>query len=221
VSWPSAGFALLFAATLAGLWRRRQNPWTETLLIALAGVFAAYSERTVPLAAAMLAPLAAGPLQALLGRRMPVGRREAGAVLLGAALTVATIAVTVPHTADDPIAMPSWADPSLATLPAGTTVLDDWSFGGYLMWRYPRLDLVMHGYGDTFTTAELDRNTRLTEVSPGWEQDLRGTGARLALLRPSDWLAFRLVAQEGWSVVHRSDTVELLRAPRHWRTSAG
>ena len=53
------------------------------------------------------------------------------------------------------MAVPRWADPALGTLPTGTKVLDDWNLGGYLMWRYPRLDLVMHGYGDTFTTCLL------------------------------------------------------------------
>jgi hypothetical protein len=84
------------------------------------------------------------------------------------------------------------------------------------MWRYPRLDLVMHGYGDTFTTAELDRNNRFVLTSPGWEQNLRATGARVAVLRPASLLSYALIAQEGWTVVHRSDTLELLRAPQGW-----
>ena len=92
-------------------------------------------------------------------------------------------------------------------------MLDDWGLGGYLMWRYPRLDLVMHGYGDTFTTAELDRNNGFVLISPGWEQDLRATGARVAVLRPWSLLAYALIAQEGWTVVHRSDTLEMLHAP--------
>jgi hypothetical protein len=73
VSWSSAGFAVLLAATLVGLWRRERNSWTETLLIVVAGVFAAYSERTVAVGAAMLAPLAAAPLQTLAGWGAPVG----------------------------------------------------------------------------------------------------------------------------------------------------
>jgi hypothetical protein len=216
VSWESAGFAVLLAATLVGLWRRRDNPWTETLLIALAGVFAAYSERTVPLAAAMLAPLAAGPLQALVGRRTPVVRRELLGVLAGAGAALVVLAALVPVTSDDPLPEPSWADASLDRMPPGTKVLDDWSLGGYLMWRYPRLDLVMHGYGDTFTTAELDRNTGFMQVKPGWQADVVATGARVALLRPWSALAQRLVGEEGWSVEHRSASLELLRAPPDW-----
>jgi hypothetical protein len=214
VSWSSAGFAVLLAATLVGLWRRERNSWTETLLIVVAGVFAAYSERTVAVGAAMLAPLAAAPLQTLAGRRTPVGRRERRAVLGGAAVSLVVLALAVPHTSADPMSEPGWVDPALGGLPAGTKVLNDWALGGYLMWRYPRLDLMMHGYGDTFTTAELDRNDRLLQVGPGWARDLRATGARIAVLRPDSRLAYALVSQQGWSIEHRSDTLEMLSAPR-------
>jgi hypothetical protein len=218
-SWSSIGFIVLFAATLAGLWLRGSNTWTETLLVALGGVFAAYADRTVPVAAAMLAPLAAAPLQSLLGRRSPVVARERWAVAGGAVVALLALGMAVPHTSADPLAVPSWADPTLDRLPTGTKVLDDWSLGGYLMWRYPRLDLMMHGYGDTFTTAELDRNTRLLAVEPGWQDEVRASGARYALLRPA-LLSSELVAREQWIVVHESDDLVLLRAPASWHSSA-
>ena len=219
VSWRSGGFAVLLAATLVGLWRRRQNSWTETLLIVLAGVFAAYSVRTVPVGAAMLAPLAAGPLQAMIGRRTPVGSRERRGVLGGVAVSLVVLALVVPRTSDQPLAFPSWSDRAIGGLPAGTKVVNDWSLGGYLMWRYPQLDLLMHGYGDTFTTAELTRNDDLLLVAPGWQRDLRETGARVALLRPTSLLAAQLAHQEGWRVVHVSDSVEMLEAPPDWHSA--
>ncbi|HEX3223042.1 MAG TPA: hypothetical protein VHR35_10780 [Nocardioides sp.] len=217
-SWSSLGFLVLLAMTLTGLLLRGRNSWTETLLVALGGVFAAYAERTVPVGAAMLAPLAAAPLQSLLGPRPRVPARERWAVAGGAVAALVALGLAVPHTSADPIAVPSWADPSLGRLPAGTKVLDDWNLGGYLMWRYPRLDLMMHGYGDTFTTAELDRNTRLLMVEPGWERDLRESGARVALLRPHTLLVSQLIGQEDWHVVHESDDLVLLRAPATWRS---
>jgi hypothetical protein len=95
-------------------------------------------------------------------------------------------------------------------------VVNDWALGGYLMWRYPQLDLVMHGYGDTFTTAELTRNNDLLQTAPGWQQDLRHLGARIAVLRPGTLLASHLAFQEGWRVVRRSGDLELLEAPAGW-----
>jgi hypothetical protein len=222
ISWDSAGFAVLLAATLVALWVRRHNSWTETVLIALAGVFAAYSVRTVPLGAAMLAPLAGAPVQALAERwtwsrrRGPGRRREVTAVLAASGVALAALALAVPATSADPMPEPAWTAPALDRLPPGTKVLDDWGLGGYLMWRYPRLDLVMHGYGDTFTTSELDRNNAFVTLGSGWERDLHATGARVALVRPWSILGQALIAEEGWSVVHRSPTLELLRAPRGW-----
>ncbi len=220
VSWRSAVFAVLLAATLFALWRRRENSWTETLLIALAGVFAAYSVRTVPVGAAMLAPLAAAPLQALLGPRREVGAFERRAVLGGALVTLVALALAVPHTADRPLSTPSWGDSAIGRLAPGTKVLDDWSLGGYLMWRYPQLDLVMHGYGDTFTTGELRRNNDLLSTAPGWVGELRGLDVQVALLRPYSMLAVQLQSQEGWRIVHRSDSLDMLTAPPGW-LSAG
>jgi RsiW-degrading membrane proteinase PrsW (M82 family) len=209
---------LLLALTAAAMWRRAHNPWTEVLLVALAGGFAVYSLRTVPVAAAMVVPLAAGPVQDLFTRRTPVGRRERVVVTGGAVLALAVLAVVVPHTADDPPTEPAWLDPALSGLPAGTKVLDDWSWGGYYMWRYPQLDLLMHGYGDTFTTDELTRNNGMLALDPGWDSALRSTGARIAVIRTYSRLAYALTEQEHWRVVHSSSTAVMLRAPSSWVT---
>jgi hypothetical protein len=164
----------------------------------------------------MIAPLAAGPVQSELGERPEVGRREWMAAAGGSVVALLALAIAVPHTSADPPHQPAWVDPALSHLPAGTKVLDDWGWGGYLMWRYPQLDLMMHGYGDTFTTAELTRNQGLVLLSPGWEDSLRAAGARVAVLRSSSWLADELVSMEGWRIVHDADTYVMLRAPASW-----
>jgi hypothetical protein len=209
---------LLLTLTATAMWKRAHNSWTEILLVVLAGGFAVYSLRTVPVAAAMVVPLAAGPVQDLLARRTPVGRGERVVVAAGAVLALAVLAVVVPHTADDPPVQPAWVDPALSALPPGTKVLDDWSWGGYLMWRYPQLDLLMHGYGDTFTTAELTRNNGMLALDPGWDEALRGTSARVAVIRTYSRLAYALQYQEHWEVVHTSPSMVMLRAPRSWVT---
>jgi hypothetical protein len=217
--WTSTYFlalAVVFLVTLLAVWRRRHISWTELLLVVLAAGFAVYSLRTVPLAAAMIAPLAAGPVQSLLGSRPEVSRREWVAVAGSSVVALLALAIAVPHTSADPPHQPAWVDPALSRLPPGTKVLDDWAWGGYLMWRYPQLDLVMHGYGDTFTTAELTRNQGFVGLAPGWEDALRATGARVAVLRSHSGLADDLVSLAGWRVVHDADTYVMLRAPASW-----
>jgi hypothetical protein len=215
---PSMTLALLLALTATAMWKRAHNSWTEILLLLVAGGFAVYSLRTVPVAAAMVVPLGAGPLQDLLARRTPVGRGERTVVAASSVLALAVLAVVVPHTAADPPAQPAWLDPALRRLPPGTKVLDDWSWGGYYMWAYPQLDLLMHGYGDTFTTAELTRNNGMLALDAGWDSDLRGTSARVAVLRTYSRLAYALTEAEHWRVVHTSNTVVMLRAPGSWVT---
>ena len=186
------------------MWRRRHNDWTEILLVALAAAFAIYSQRTVPVAAAMLAPLAAAPLQDLLGRRTPVGASASGSSWPGVRRSRWWPSPWRCRTRRPTHrTQPAWMDPALRALPPGTKVLDDWDQGGYLMWRHPQLDLMMHGYGDTFTTDELRRNVTLIMVDPGWDASLRESGARIALLRPWSRLGIQLTALEGWQVVHR------------------
>jgi hypothetical protein len=214
----AAAVGALFAVTVIAVWRRRHNDWTEILLVALAAAFAVYSQRTVPVAAAMIAPLAAAPLQDLLGCRTPVVRGDRLVVAGGAAVALVALALAVPHTSADPPQQAASMDPALRALPPGTKVLDDWDAGGYFMWRHPQLDLMMHGYGDTFTTDELRRNVALIMVDPGWDASLRESGARVALLRPWSRLATQLTAQEGWQVVNQSADFELLRAPASWKS---
>ena len=92
-------------------------------------------------------------------------------------------------------------------------------YGGYLMWRYPQLDLLTHGYGDTFTIDELQRNTDILGVAAGWDTELRRTGCTIAVLRPENALAYALVHQEHWTVLHSSPGVAELQAPPGWSTA--
>ena len=211
--------AVLLALTITLMVRRRMATWFDLGLLLLTAAFAVSSWRTVPVAAMMIVPLAAAqarPRDADPDRR--IARPERLLVAGGAVAALVALAVAVPHTSDSPPPQPSWVDPSLSSLPAGTKVVGAWDWGGYLMWRYPRLDLLMHGYGDTFTTSELQRNTDIEALSPGWDEELRATGVTVAVQRPSSALAYALEHQEHWTVVHRSPSIEMLQAPAGWTT---
>lgn len=211
-------FLVLTAALVIRLLRRtRPSTWTEILLLMLAGGWGLYSGRTIPVGAMILVPLAASALREVFGRQARAGSTERVVVLGGAALCLTVLAFVVPTTAQESPLEPSWAA-ELDALPAGTIVLDNWGAGGYLMWRYPRLDLVMNGYGDIFTDGELERNYRMDGTAPGWLDDVRSTGATLAVLQPGEKLAAALRDLEGWTVLHvdREADLELLEAPDGW-----
>lgn len=222
--WSPADFTRFYTVVLLGLLalavvprvRRGTVPWFDLALIGLACLWALYSLRTVPVAACMAAPLAAAALQPALGRR-PVATRVERFVVLGAYLgALGILAAVVPHTADQPRETPAWLDDALGDLPAGTKLVNDQAYGGYLMWRYPQLDLLAHGYGDIFTDAELERNRTIDEVSDGWLEDLRGTDVDYGVLDPDSALAYNLRELEGWTVLEHSDDLELLQPPPGW-----
>jgi hypothetical protein len=206
-----AVLGMLATATLIAI--RRGSTWVEILLIGLAAAWTVYSLRTVPVAAAMLVPLIAASAQRLVGPRTPTRRLErhwvAGAVV--AALVL--LASQVPDAADRPPTALSSLDRSLSELPSGTKVLSDTGYGGYLVWRFPDLDVFSHGYGDTYTTAELDRNATVSRLEPGWLEVIRDSELEYAVLEPDSELAYALRELVGWQVVQESASLQLLEPP--------
>lgn len=217
--------ALLLLVPLLVLLARRPRPvaWPELALALLALGWALYSARTVPLAVATAVPLLApaiararaAPTDSAAARpaaraatrleRVAVGTLVAGALVVGG--------VVAHDRAAEPADLLAWSDPALDRLPPGTVVLDDWAIGGYVMWRHPSLDPVMHGYGDTFTIAELERNRDLLDLEPGWDDDLAETGAEVALLESGTPLAYALETRLDWRVVDEGEEHVLLQAP--------
>jgi hypothetical protein len=216
LTWSWILLAVLVVVAVVLLVRHRPWRWLDVLLVGFCALCSVWSWRTVPVATFTLVPVIALLSARGAGQpRLPLARPERRLVLGGAALSLVALGVAVPFTSDQPPTQPSWMDPSLRALPAGTKVVNAWDWGGYLMWRYPRLDLLMHGYGDTFTEPELQRNTDIIELAPGWQDELRATGCTVAVLRPTA-LADALEHQEHWVVVHRSSSVVELRAPAGW-----
>jgi hypothetical protein len=214
--------ALLLGITAVLFVRAPTRSWTDIAYLMVAGGCALWSYRTVPVAAVILMPLAARAAQDLLPRGVqPLRRPELRGVLAAAAVVLGVLALLVPHTSDRPPAQPAWVEPALSALPTGTKVVSEWGYSAYLMWKYPQLDLLMHGYGDTFTTAELQRQTDIITLAPGWDQELRDTHCLIAVLKPSYRLAYALEHQEGWRVVHHSADMEMLVAPAGWSSSSG
>lgn len=212
---PAPLLGALMALTIVVLrLRRGQLSWPRLLLLVLAVGWLVYAQRTGPVAAAMLTPLLAAEVETLLPpRETRLRAPELAAVGGGLLLALLALALAVPHTSSG-LARPSSAvDEAVRDLPAGTALLNDWDQGGYDVWRYPRLDVVMHGYGDMFTEPELARNLRISTLQPGWDEYLDDLGAAYALLPEERPLAYELTEDRGWQVVARDEVMVLLAAP--------
>lgn len=238
--WAPPNFTRMPAAALAGLLllvvlvrlRRGRDTWTADLLLVTAVGWALYSNRTTPIATAMLAVL----LARLLGHAQrarsetviesavpdpgdaPPGgtRRTPGAraaVAAAAAVTIAAAGGFAAVMPDPSPVEPPWLAPTAAALPTGTPILTRIEFGSYLVWAYPRLDAAFNGYADAYTTAELDDIFTVQESADGWLDIVRRDGFDYALLPDDDALAYNLRELAGWRVLHHSDDVEFLVRP--------
>lgn len=202
----------MYAVVLLVALKRRPLPWPELALLGLAVVLSATSTRMTTVAALMIVPLLATALQEFVPAAPRLARRELGALLAVLVVCAAVLAPVVDRRAEEPIA-PAWLDDRLATQPSGTRVLNDWDTGAYFLWRHPQLALVMHGYGDVFTTDELDRNAEILRLRPGWDEHVAALDADLALLDPDTPLGYAVQHTLGWEVVEEDEDFVLLAPP--------
>lgn len=227
--WAATDFHRFPAAVTAGLlvltlsvWllrpgRERQS-WVSVLLFLLAAGWSAYAVRTVPVAAAIAVPFLAEALQSLTGGHRPAPRRERLVVGVIAAGVIALLTALVPFTAARAAPVPTWLNPALDRLPEGTPVQTEDMIGSYLIWSHPELDFVIDAYSDAYTTKHLQEQLDLQRLRPGWDQTLRASHVRVAVLPSRGGLAYALRELEGWRVVHGSPDLVMLQAPAGWHS---
>lgn len=210
---PSALFlVLMIVVVLVVRLRGAAMDWPTLMLLGLAMAWGLYTLRTTIVAAVMLAPLLAMALQHLVPAIGRPGRREVGLVAAIAVLGSAAMALVAAQRDDDPV-VAGWVDDRLAAMPPGTKLLDDWELGHYTMARHPQVQLVMHGYVDMFTEAELDRNLRIVRVQPRWDTSVEALHADYGFVDPDSAMGYALVHQLGWTEVEGDDDYVLLRPP--------
>jgi hypothetical protein len=183
-------------------WARRADvvPWTHIGLLATATGWTLLSGRTVALGAIVLAPLVAGALQALQpGReRVPIRRPEPIFVGVALATCLSTLSFAVASTATTAGDVPNGLNDSLDELSPGTAIINEYTLGGWLHWRHPRLNTVVDGFTDGYTTEAVSEFLSATAVAPGWDDYVAGTDAHVALLPIDSPLADALVDRLGW-----------------------
>ncbi len=205
--------AMVGLTMLLRLRRAESMPWGELAFLFLAAGATLYSFRTLPVAVAIVTPILAASLAPYVAPQ-PVRRWEKLTVAGTMVGCLLLLALLTPSSAARGGDIPAWMPDELEALPEHTVVLNSTEWGGYLMWAYPDLDLVTHGYGDTFTDAEIKRNVDIFSLEPGWDRMVEETGATVAIVRPESPMAYALENQLGWEVVQREDDdVALLRAP--------
>jgi hypothetical protein len=202
---------MLAAALVAGLSADGVDR-TQTALLLVGLAWSLYSLRTMPPAALIIAPV----LAALGARLFPEtglpcrSEKVAVASIVTVACAAAALVLSVRPTTE---AVPAWVNHRLDAMPGGTRILNDWDSGAYFLYRHPRLQTAIHGYGEVFTDRELERNVDLSRAAPGWEELASGLDADYALVRPDTALAYGLVQQASWTILEEDDEYMLLQPP--------
>ena len=220
---PGAIFAIaLLSTALVALFARARAPREAVVLLPVLFV-SLIATRQMPLFAIATAPyLAAHGVDALanlasiVGRHLPTlvattrppGRRaDAITFVIGAAIlaVAASGGVSAPDLGGYPTA-------ALAALRPGPGLLNQYDWGGYLIWAAPATPVFIDGRLTPYLNGVLDDYTTVLGVHPGWRDVIARRGIRQILVRPSDPVAVR-ARDLGWPIRASSDTFVLIEVP--------
>ncbi|KQU69467.1 hypothetical protein [Phycicoccus sp. Root101] len=199
---PPVAVTLALVAAVVVLWARRTRPvpWTHVLLFATAVGWTLLYSRTVALGALTAAPLLATLWPVLREDVQPSRRAEL--VSLGAAVVASlTLAgLVLPSVAAQPL-QPHGLDQQLDRLPRGTVVYDEYSVGGWLLWRHPQLAPVIDPRVEVFDLAYVQRHVATLAAGPGWDTAVADSGATYALVPDAAPLSAALLRSGEWTAL--------------------
>jgi hypothetical protein len=216
-------FALVIAAVMAtALLSRRALPRDVALLLPVLFVSLTAARHT-PFFAVASAPYLAehGPEAiAAVARRfrlhlpqvsppavVPPARADVvtAAIALAAVLSASFIARGEPTLGPYPV-------PALEALPPGSGLLNEYGWGGFLIWYAPKTPVFIDGRLFLYVPDVLDEYRSVVGVHPDWQAVIARRDIRTLLLKPTDAGAAR-ARELGWRVLSSSDNYVLLARP--------
>ena len=135
-------------------------------------------------------------------RRADLIAAAAGLALLGGAVALVP---GVPDLARYPAA-------ALPALTAGPGLLNDYDWGGYLIWSAPRTPVFVDGRLTPYLPDVLADYTTIVAARAGWRDAIARRGVRELLVRPGAPVAVR-ARELGWPVRFLNDTTVLIGVP--------
>ena len=126
-----------------------------------------------------------------------------------AVLSIAGTAIVAP-TQPDLRAYPVAALPALR---AGPGLLNEYDWGGFLIWYAPATKVFIDGRLSPYVPRVVDDYTTVIEAHPGWRETITRLGVRQLLVRPDRALAVR-ARELGWREAAAGPGFVLLDVPR-------
>ena len=214
-------FAALLVAALAGAALGGVRPLIWPILLVPLIWLGLSAQRHLPLAAIPLAAFVADAAPRAVAQLWPAALRAtpgdprlsrplAAGVLIAATLFATTVAISFAPRAPDTSAYPAGALAALRAAPR--ELLNEYDWGGYLIWNAPEHPVFIDGRIFVFLPAAFDDYRRLVELRPDFRAVLDARHVQAVLLRPDRPLVGYL-RDAGWIVLAQDATFALLRRP--------
>jgi hypothetical protein len=215
---PPVAITLGMLGVVVAIWARRRTPvsWSRIAVWATALGWTLLYTRTVAVGAVIAAPLLAETLarvapDSLMEASSRGKERMALAVSTAACLVLAAFAV--PVLAQRPANVPTGLDRTLAAVPAGSVVFNEYSLGGWLLLTHPSLAPVIDPRTELYAVSYVDDYVEARAARPGWREVVDRDGATYALLPVDSPLADALEHERGWVDLGHDAGYRLLRSP--------
>jgi hypothetical protein len=142
--------------------------------------------------------------------------RDSGAGRLGRAAvalaSAAVLAVTI-ALADAKLDESGYPRAALAALPGGPGSLNQYDWGGYLIYAAPATPVFIDGRLFPYVPSVLEDYRTIVGARPGWQEVAARRGVRAMIVRPTDAIAVR-APERGWLVAYADQVaVVLVRTP--------
>ena len=139
--------------------------------------------------------------------RVPSARIDlaSAAIALAAVIGAGAIARAEPNLSAYPTA-------ALASLPAGPGLVNDYDWGGFLIWYAPATPVFIDGRLFPYTGDALRDYETLVSLGPTWRDVLARRGARAILVKPASPLAVR-ARDLRWPILAESPSFVLFMVP--------
>lgn len=100
----------------------------------------------------------------------------------------------------------------LLSTPVTGNLLNEYDWGGFLIWRAPGRLVFADGRADLFGAEILNQWAGLVQAQPGWEQLVEKNSIDTVLLYPDRPLV-EVLSNQGWQYLYRDSNAVLLRKP--------
>ncbi len=216
-TWP---FAALLLLSLAIAWLSpRRLEWTPLALLGGWTAFALYSARNIPLYALAAVMVLAPSADALVGEMLPAVKRFLSRIdeidrrcwgwVWAFVIVVVLVGIEASGTpldawgrgnTIDPHVFPVVAIDTLKDSPPAGNVFNEFTWGGYLLYRmWPQQRVFIDGWADFYGDALTREYLQAVNAEPGWNAVLDRYNVQWVIIPPTRALAAQLDASPTWT----------------------